>query len=126
MDSSGASNKELFQRAGPNYIVFQQGDASLVTHFAIPWKAHTVVPTSLAQRSFAAEQRRTPELKVTKIRSIIALSTNMVIVLEAPQQLNKASKFAVFFSLENVLKYHHYLVMGILAFFCVNSKYVFF
>ena len=48
MDSSGASNKELFQRAGPNYIVFQQGDASLVTHFAIPWKAHTVVPTSLA------------------------------------------------------------------------------
>ena len=70
--------------AGPNYIVFQQGDASLVTHFAIPWKAHTVVPTSLAQRSFAAERRRTPELKVTKIRSIIALSTNMVIVLEAP------------------------------------------
>ena len=65
----------------------KQGDASLVTHLEGPHCSGSSVPLC----------RRTPELKVTKIRSIIALSTTyhqyimVILVLEAPKQLMNLS-----------------------------------
>ena len=64
--SGGASNnKELFQRGSKLHSV----PPKCVTKVASPSKAHTVVPSS-----FAGVEGH------TKIRSIIALSTNMVIL----------------------------------------------